>query len=286
MRKMYTVSRYAVAFIIITYGFAKLNGAQFTVLDSELDKPLGEVSGFWLTWYYFGYSKFYGNFIALAQVAGGLMLMFRRSTLLGSCLLFPIVTNIILVDIFYGVEPGALLTALVIEALLLIILAAHRGELLELFWTRQNSLFPPAPSARGVTAGKYAVRALLLVVPAVLTYWVAHNNNRRPTPLDGAWDVVEASRGAAAVAGEVPSVIFFERNRAFLCVFKQTDGSYNWHHFEVDPGPRSISIWRGWLAKEAKIFEGHYELSGSNLRLSGKAADGARESLMTLRRRG
>jgi len=29
----------------ILYGFAKLNGSQFTVLDSELAKPMGEVSG-------------------------------------------------------------------------------------------------------------------------------------------------------------------------------------------------------------------------------------------------
>ena len=49
--------RYGAALVLLVYGFAKINGSQFTILDSELDKPMGRVSGFWLTWYYFGYSK-------------------------------------------------------------------------------------------------------------------------------------------------------------------------------------------------------------------------------------
>ena len=39
--------RFATAFVMLFYGFAKINGAQFTILDSELDKPMGWVSGFW-----------------------------------------------------------------------------------------------------------------------------------------------------------------------------------------------------------------------------------------------
>lgn len=135
MKPLHTILRYVAAFLVITYGFAKLNGSQFTILDSELDKPMGQVSGFWLTWYYFGYSKFYGNFIALAQVLGGVLLMFRRTTLLASCFLLPIIANIILVDIFYGIEFGALLVALIIGVALLIILQPHATELPERFQT-------------------------------------------------------------------------------------------------------------------------------------------------------
>ena len=72
-----SVARWIAAVICILYGFAKLNGSQFTVLDSELTKPLGEVSGFWLTWYYFGYSPVYGNLLALIQIGGGILLVSR-----------------------------------------------------------------------------------------------------------------------------------------------------------------------------------------------------------------
>ena len=150
MKLTRTVLRYLVAVLIITYGFAKLNGSQFTILDSELDKPLGQVSGFWLTWYYFGYSQFYGNFIGLAQVLGGVLLMFGRTTLLGACLLLPIIANIILVDIFFSIDPGALLVALFIEVALLIILGPNLMEFYDLFWVKQKR--PPSTICESTVA--------------------------------------------------------------------------------------------------------------------------------------
>ena len=111
------------------YGFDKLNGAQFTVLDSELARPMGEVSGFWLTWYYFGYSAFYGTIIALVQVGGGVLLTFRRTALLGALILVPVFVNIILIDLFFGVDPGATMIAVVILGCLLAVIAPHRQRL-------------------------------------------------------------------------------------------------------------------------------------------------------------
>jgi hypothetical protein len=210
--------------------------------------------------------------------------MFRKTTLLGACVLLPAVTNILLVDIFYAIAPDALLVALVVEVALLIILAAHKDELRELFWSRQNSLFPSAPAAAPRRFGKHAVRVLMLLIPAVFTYWVANNNNRRPTPLDGVWDVAEVSQNLASDPG-VPTVVFFERNRAFLCVFKFRDGSYKSRHFEVNAGERAMTVWRYWLSKGAKVFDGRYELSGGRLRLSGKFGERAEESSFVLTKR-
>lgn len=284
MKLTRAILRYVVAFLVITYGFAKLNGSQFTILDSELDKPMGQVSGFWLTWYYFGYSKVYGNLIALLQVLGGILLMFRRTTLLGTCLLLPIIANIILVDIFYGIDLGALLVALIIEAALLIILTPHAMELYDLFWVKQKPL-PPAKSTRRIaTIGKYAARAVLILIPAIFTYWVANYNNRLPTPVDGTWDVVETSPNLER-AGNIPSVIFFEKNRAHLCVFKDSQGSYESHHFEVNPNQRTIAIWQRWLQKGATLFDGSYEMSEGRLRLKGRYANHAGEVAFVLRKR-
>jgi hypothetical protein len=38
-------ARWIAAGLLMVYGFAKLNGSQFTVLDSDLTKPMGDVSG-------------------------------------------------------------------------------------------------------------------------------------------------------------------------------------------------------------------------------------------------
>jgi hypothetical protein len=284
MKLAYTLSRYLAALLMLVYGFAKLNGAQFTILDSQLDKPMGEVSGFWLTWYYFGYSPVYGNLIAVAQILGGILLTFRKTALLGSCLLFPMVTNIILITLFYAIDPGAFLAAFAIEAALVIILVSHKAELIDLFWSRQNSLLPPAKVADATRYGKHVLRALMIVIPLLFTYWVANYNNRLPTPLDGVWEVVEVSPQVES-ATEVPAMIFFERNRAFLAVFKHRNGSYEDHHFEVVADTHTITIWQDWLQKGATVFDGNYELSGTQLRLNGRLANHLQEVGIVLKKR-
>ena len=46
-----------VAYSISTYGFAKLMRTQFQPPQYILDTPAGELSGFWLTWVYYGHSQ-------------------------------------------------------------------------------------------------------------------------------------------------------------------------------------------------------------------------------------
>jgi hypothetical protein len=279
----YRILRYFVASFVLLYGFAKLNGSQFTILDSELDKPMGQVSGFWLTWYYFGYSAIYGNLIGLVQIAGGILLMFRKTTLLASCLLLPVIANIILIDIFYRIAPDALVVAILLELALLGILSFHKRELVELFWSKQNSAFPNQPVAKSLVFAKYAVCALMIVAPAVFTYRVANYGNRLPTPIDGAWEVTSVSP-QNAVAGDLAE-IFFERNRAWMCVFKRKDGSYMQHHFEVDTNKKTLSMWEEWLRKGNQIFTGTYELSGDELRISGKFGKNTEPTLLVLKKR-
>jgi len=284
MKLVYTLARFFASFLLLIYGFAKLNGSQFTILASELDKPMGQVSGFWLTWYYFGYSPIYGNFIALVQVLGAILLMFRKTSLVGACILLPLTTNIILIDMFYNIDYGALIVALLIETTLIIILSFHKAELVEVFWSKQNNVFPSKPAAKFNLYGKYAVRVVLIAIPAIFTYWVANHNNRFPTPIDGAWDIVETSAHHEP-ASKGLTTIFFERNRAYLCVFKREDGSYEWHHFELGSDKRTLTVWDQWLSKGAKIFDGLYEMTGNQLKVSGKFANSAEESILVLRKR-
>ena len=130
----------------------------------------------------------------------------------------------------------------------------------------------------------YAVRVLLILIMAVFTYWTANYNNRLPTPLDGAWEVTSGSVQNDA-SGNPLTAVFFERNRAYMCVFKRKDSSYEQHHFEVDPGQRTVTIWKEWLRKGDKIFDGSYQLSGPELRLNGKSANSSAETVLVLRKR-
>lgn len=278
MNRFYSFLRYFVALAVILYGFAKLNGSQFTILQSELDKPLGEVSGFWLTWYYFGYSSIYGNLIALVQIVGGVLLMFRKTTLLGTCILLPVIGNIILIDIFYAIDLGALLVAMLLFACLLGIASFHKGELIAVFWLKQNSVFPEQRAGRGKRVLRLSVRVLVIVLPAIFTYYVANYNNRLPTPIDGRWRV---SNNAAHVglAHEPLTYIYFERNRASMCVFRYGPSTWRTHHFEINEN--QLDIWDAWLSKGEKIFSGKFGLTRNHLVIDGQF-DHSGESVIEL----
>jgi hypothetical protein len=259
-----------VALVFVFYGFGKLMGSQFTILDSELDKPMGEVSGFWLTWYYFGYSAVYGTFIAVSHICGALLLTFRRTTLLGACLLFGIATNIVLVDLCYGVDLGGTVTAIILWCCLLAIVLFYRDALMHLFW--RATAVPRRSGARRAAA--WSIRCGMVVAAAGFTYWLANYNNRSPTPLDGAWEVRAAHGGTGQAM--VPARIYFERNRAHMVVFRHRT-RWTTHHFEIDPATGGLRIWDEWLRKGAIVFRGRYTLERDRMELRGRFAgsDGA-----------
>ena len=218
-------ARWIAAVICFTYGFAKLNGSQFTILDSELARPMGEVSGFWLTWYYFGFSPAYGTLIALVQIGGGLLLTLPRTAVAGALVLLPVVVNIILTDIFFGV--GALpMSALLLVCLLVVVLPQTRRLV--------AAVFPTHPSLGRAAFPRALIVLVLLASAWGFTYWVANYNNRLPTPIDGVWVVEDSTRSLGQV--------FFEYNRAYRAVFRSRDGTDDVYHFEVGPNGQ-IQVW-------------------------------------------
>jgi len=100
----HTFCRYFLATMILSYAFAKILGTQFTSQPSTYDQPIGTLSGFNLTWYYYGYSFWYGVFIAISQIISSLLLFFRRTTRIGIVLFLSFMINILLVDYAYNID--------------------------------------------------------------------------------------------------------------------------------------------------------------------------------------
>lgn len=267
---LYGFCRYATALVLGFYGFAKLNGAQFTVLSSELDKPLGDVSGFWLTWQYFGYSAVFGTLIALAQIAVAVLLCWRRTTLLAACVGLGIMATITLIDLTYGVDEAGTAMALFTTACLGFVVATHRADLIRVFWPAR----PPGETTnRRRIAVKVAAQVAALTVAFAGTYWIANDNNRAPTPLDGAWQV-EAGTYQPTDSGHPLDRLYFEYNRAGLVVFRCGE-QWIWHDFEVDPGRKELRVRQVWLRKDTPLlFSGTYTFANDRLTIRG-TADGS-----------
>ena len=111
---------------MLIYGLAKgmqFNGAAFS------DKTIAELTGMQLMWAFYAYSKAFALVIGALEVAGGLLLLFPRTRILGGLLCTTVLANIILQDIFYGVHMGALKAALTYQLAILGIFYLRRAAI-------------------------------------------------------------------------------------------------------------------------------------------------------------
>lgn len=97
------VVRYFLAFIFYNYGIAKLIDQQFSAQYQILDRPLGEINGFALSWRFFDYSYKYKLFIGLGQILASTLFLFRKTTTLAALILLPIISNIVFINFAFGV---------------------------------------------------------------------------------------------------------------------------------------------------------------------------------------
>lgn len=111
---LYSSIRYCIAFTIAAFGWKKFYGLQFIVPAEISNMPMNQQSGEWLTWFYFGYSHTFGVIIAVIQILGGYLLLFRKTLLIGAIILFSLLFNLTLINIFYQMNAGALIQSVLL----------------------------------------------------------------------------------------------------------------------------------------------------------------------------
>lgn len=125
------------------YGFSKLLHLQFNMQSELAQQPIGSLTGYQLTWYYYGYSRIYACLLGLTQVAGASLLLFRKTALLAALLMTPVMANILCINIFILVNDyGPYVISALILASMLLILWHERLNLLLLLWSSQVSEAP------------------------------------------------------------------------------------------------------------------------------------------------
>lgn len=100
-----TILRYHVGLTLILYGLSKVFLLQFGTMDIDsLETKIGDHRGMGLLWTFMSYSKFYVISAGLIEVAGGILLLFRKTTSFGAFLLLVAMVNVVLMDIGYDVS--------------------------------------------------------------------------------------------------------------------------------------------------------------------------------------
>jgi len=214
------VLRYWIAFQMTSFAFSKFFEVQFGISYIHKDTPLSMLSGNELTWSYFGYSYVLSFIIGIMQLGGGILLLFRRTLLLGIAILFPVMVNILLINFFYLNGVGAYITAVLTNLGLCYLLFLYKDEIRALFFSLKN-IVSALPKTNLKTFGKI----LSIASAAIFVTYFSFFHVKVPKSLHGKWHVTSMVRNGKTIDEYAwikdttawKNIYFEERNQLLYC---------------------------------------------------------------------
>jgi hypothetical protein len=193
---------------MITYGLAKVFPFQMPPPSiAILNEPVGNIAPLTLLWNLIGLNPIYEIICGLAELLGGILLLYRRTALAGSLFSAFVLTNVVLYNFCYDVPVKLFSANLLLGCIFLALPDAL--SILRFFWSHTpaapTAAWVPPSSRRGgriATLGTEIIFAVaLLVVQPILMALGWHHLQvalRTPSPLLGAWhlDVTHPASGA------------------------------------------------------------------------------------------
>lgn len=117
----------SVAASMLLYGIGKPTQFNNSIF---LQKKVADLTGMELMWTFYGYTKTYPIIIGVFEIIGGLLLVINKTRIIGALILTAILLNVILQNVFYEVNEGALKAAIIYQLLIVFIFYCKRKLLL------------------------------------------------------------------------------------------------------------------------------------------------------------
>lgn len=157
-------ARLVLVLAFVAYAATKLAGTQFAAGGSDFDRPFADLSGIQLTFMYFGYSPLLSQFVAVGELAAAALLAFDRTARLGSAVLLPILTTVVVINFGHQFDQQTKVAAVVLYTLNLYLIAWDLPAWWQFFWTDREAAnrpkflgHPALAVARGVAvAGTFS----------------------------------------------------------------------------------------------------------------------------------
>ncbi|WP_413667702.1 hypothetical protein ACEN9X_24900 [Mucilaginibacter sp. Mucisp86] len=227
------VMRYFLAFQVSAYGFAKILKTQFGHVYMRDNTPIGKLSGFDLTWNYFGHSYTFAVILGLLQIGGSVMLLFRRTTLLGTCILLPIMLNIVLINAFYDIVAGAFMNSIIITTGLLYLLLLRWPDIKPVLF--KEVVIPPLKLSFAKPVLKLLVIGLAFY--SIYRYVVAVP----PSIFTGRWKIEHFTRNGKTVGEN-----------------EWMNGAQNWCYVYIEDGGRIALCANPYIFEANRAWFGQY----------------------------
>jgi hypothetical protein len=185
--------RFYLGLFLIFYGIAKLyvNGQFGQIELYHLDSTFGNKSPMGLLWTFMAYSREYTLFIGVIETLAGVLLLYKRSSLIGGLMGFAIMLNVFLLNMFYDVPVKIFSFHLLLCAF--IIISPGIKKIL-LFLTGENAQ-PVALSFieignKSVTIVFTVLKTILVVVLVGLDFFSFNEEMEQPADyLDGVYRI-------------------------------------------------------------------------------------------------
>ena len=155
-----------VVFAMLVYGGGKLIQFEDAV---DINKTVAEMTGMELMWAFYSYSKAFVITLGVLEVTGGILILIKKTRLIGCLFTTGILLNVILQDIYFGVHLGALKAAILYQLLIFVIFWLHKEKMIKSIKILLNSYKIQQ------TTTKYFVKLLIsfgvFVVLRILEYY-------------------------------------------------------------------------------------------------------------------
>jgi hypothetical protein len=145
------------------FGWKKVFGMQFRTPLSTADLPMNGQNGETLTWFYFGHSLVFGLIVAMIQLVGSGLLLFPKTRQVGIFLLLPVMLNILLINIFYQMNIGALTQSVILTGSLFYMMFQYRQQLMEWIFKTPGDISPRKNNIQWLIAGLVLLFTFLFV---------------------------------------------------------------------------------------------------------------------------
>ncbi|MEZ5058186.1 MAG: hypothetical protein R2879_14220 [Saprospiraceae bacterium] len=164
-----TALAWKVVLAMLAYGVGKY--VQFEGAYDP-DKIIGELTGMQLMWAFYGYSRPFVLLMGVLEITGAMLLFFKKTRLLGAFFLSSILINVILQDIFYDVNKGALIAACFYQLSLFVIMYLNKDSIIMAI----KALIPKVKTNLFFKEKlfQYGMAFLLFLLLFGLEFWMTH----------------------------------------------------------------------------------------------------------------
>ena len=287
--------RYVLAFTMLSYGFSKVFHLQMPYpYLSRLVQPYGDSSPMGLAWTYVGQSKGFSAFVGWSEVICGLLLFFRKTTLIGALLTLIVMGNVFVVNLCYDIPVK--LYSLNLEIMALYLAAPYFKNMYQIFIQHKpgviNNYYQPAFRKRWFRIGMNILKFLIIAdalfygVKGSLDQGKQYGDNAPRPPLYGIYNTELVIRNNDTIPSLTTDttrwrqIIVQSKNYARVKLMNDTVRNYN---FKIDTLKKEAIVYPVWDTLNKIYFT--YTRDQDCLILNGKAkGDSVNTIYMKLKR--